>query len=354
MRRGLGHGGTALAGCAGQAFRPVLPRVALTVAAALGVGLPLFGGVDGTVVNQTTGRPQADVILMLMQPGESGMQQLGTAKTDAQGNFHFDKSPEGPKLLQAIYSGVLYTKMIPPGQPSTGVQVPVYNATKNTKLDHPSQRLLVLQPTGTELDVTETLIFDNQSNTTFNNPQTGSAEVWIPGPAQDNVSVRITPPGGMPIDRTASATRTPHIYKIDYPVNPGETRFDVNYVLPNATPLTYSGRVLDNSVPLRLVTPSAVSLQGAGIASLGREPTTQAQIYEVKSPTFTATIQGTGTLGAGQADSSNSAEDNGEPQIEEAAPRVYDRMYWVLGLAFGILALGSVLLWRRDAGRRRA
>src|SRR5579884_2561086 len=74
MRRGLGHGGTALAGCAGQAFRPVLPRVALTVAAALGVGLPLFGGVDGTVVNQTTGRPQADVILMLMQPGESGMQ----------------------------------------------------------------------------------------------------------------------------------------------------------------------------------------------------------------------------------------------------------------------------------------
>src|SRR5579884_968757 len=137
-------------------------------ALALFAAIPALAAVDGTVVNQTTGKPQPNAILMLMQPGQAGMQQLGTAKTDAQGNFHFDKSPEGPKLLQAIYSGVLYTQMIPPGSPTSGVQVPVYDVTKNPAVDRPAQHLMVLQPTGSELDVTETFIFDNQTKTTFN------------------------------------------------------------------------------------------------------------------------------------------------------------------------------------------
>src|SRR5579884_4345606 len=129
-------------------------------ALALFAAIPALAAVDGTVVNQTTGKPQPNTILMLMQPGQAGMQQLGTAKTDAAGNFHFDKSPEGPKLLQAIYAGVLYTQMIPPGAPTTGVKVAVYDATKDAKVDHAAQHLIVLQPTGSALDVTDTFIFD--------------------------------------------------------------------------------------------------------------------------------------------------------------------------------------------------
>ena len=315
--------------------------------------IPLMAAVDGTVVNQTTGAPQPNTILMLMSPGEGGMQQLGTAKTDAQGHFHFDKGGEGrPNLLQAIYSGVLYTQMVPPGTPTTGVEVAVYDSTKDAKLDHAAQHLIILQPTGSELNVTDTFIFENQTKTTFNSPSAGSAEVWIPGPAPQSVPLQITPPGGMPLNRTATATKREHIYKIDYPVVPGETRFDVNYTLPNATPLTFSGRVLDSSVPLRLVAPPGVTLQGDGVDLLGREPNTQASIYNVKAASFTAEVQGTGTLGA-QDTQASSGEDNGEPQIQEAAPRIYDHMYVLLALAFGILVLGSMMLWRRDAVRGR-
>lgn len=320
----------------------------------LAAAIPMLAAIDGTVVNQTTGKPQPNAILMLMQPGQGGMQQLGTTKTDAQGNFHFDKSPEGPKLLQAIYSGVLYTHMIPPGSPTSGVQLPVYEATKDPKIDHAAQHLIVLQPTGSELDVTETFIFDNQTKTTYNSPDGGSAQVWIPGPVQKNIPVQITPPGGMPINRSAEATKREHVYKVDYPVNPGETRFDVNYALPAANPLTFEGKVLDSSVPLRLVVPSGVTLAGKDLDLMGREPSTQAAIYNVKGASFSAQVQGTGTLGGGQdqqASSGDSGEDNGSPQIQEIQPRIYDRMYWILGLAFGILALGSVILWRRDALR---
>jgi hypothetical protein len=326
-------------------------RGSVTLSLLLSV-VPLAAAVDGTVVNQTTGQPQANTILMLMTPGESGLQQLGTTKTDAQGHFHFDKSAEGrPNLLQGIYSGVLYTQMIPPGTPMTGVQLAVYDATKDAKLDHPAQHLIVLQPTGSELDVSDTFIFENQTKTTFNSPESGSAEVWIPGPAPQSVPVQITPPGGMPLSRTAAATKLEHVYKVDYPIQPGETRFDVSYTLPNATPLTFTSRVLDNSAPLRLVVPPGVSLQGDGLVLLGREPSTQASIYNVKSASFSAQVQGTGSLAA--QNSQASAEDNGEPQIEEVAPRIYDHLYLLLGLLFGILALGSALLWRRDAARGR-
>ncbi len=320
--------------------------------------VPLLAAVDGTVVNQTTGKPQPNTILMLMSPGESGMQQLGTTKTDAQGNFHFDQGGTGrPNLLQAIYSGVLYTQMIPPGTATSGVQVAVYEATNDSRIDHPAQHLIVLQPTGSELDVTETFIFDNQTKTTFNSPQNGSALVWIPGPPPKSVPVQITPPGGMALNRTAELTRREHIYKIDYPVNPGETRFDVNYTLPNASPPAFEGRLLDSSVPLRLVAPNGVTLQGNGLDLLGREPSTQASIYNVKAASFRAEIQGTGTLSSQQnADTAgiDGGEDSGQPQIQEVVPRVYDHLYWLLGLALAILLLGSVLLWRMDAARRHS
>ena len=92
---------------------------------------PLLAGIDGTVVNKTTGAPQADVILQLLQPTQQGLQTIGTVRSDAAGKFHFDQEPAGPKLVQAIYAGVLYTHMIPPGTPTSGVEVPIYDATKD-------------------------------------------------------------------------------------------------------------------------------------------------------------------------------------------------------------------------------
>ena len=42
-------------------------------------------------------------------------------------------------------------------------------------------------------------------------------------------------------------------------------------------------------------------------------------------------------------------EDAGQPKTTEILARVYDKLYWVLGLTFGILALGGTLLFRKGA-----
>jgi len=42
-------------------------------------------------------------------------------------------------------------------------------------------------------------------------------------------------------------------------------------------------------------------------------------------------------------------EDGGSPPVEIKKPRLYSQLFWVLGLALGILALGGTMLYRRGA-----
>ena len=91
-----------------------------------------------------------------------------------------------------------------------------------------------------------------------------------------------------------------------------------------------------------------MTLTGANLEPLGQEPSTQAVIYNVKGNSFDVQVSGTGTLG--QPDTAAASdEDTGQPHIEAVTPRLYDNLYMVLALAFAILILGSILLYRRGA-----
>jgi hypothetical protein len=305
-----------------------------------------FASVDGVVMNATTGSPEPGVSVNLVQPGAGGMETLATVKSDAVGKFKVDQSiPPGPALLQATYQGATYTLILPPGGPTNGVQVNVYNATTDPKSAKLGQRMMVLEPSASALKVTETLLYQNDSNTTFQDAANGSAQFFLPPAAKGNVSVTINSPGGMPIQRPAQKTKQANIYKIDYPLRPGETRFDVNYSLPPSD--TFSGQLAHPGDATKLVTPVSVTLSGDGIESLGQEPQTQAHIYNVKNPKYEVKIQGIGSLRDNETQAGASQEDTGAPGVEVSQARLYSRLYWVLGLTFGILAFGGLLLYRR-------
>ena len=82
----------------------------------------------------------------------------------------------------------------------------------------------------------------------------------------------------------------------------------------------------------------------------GQEPKTQASIYKIKDASFKVEVQGTGSLAGAEA--SQSDDNNGQPTIQEVKPRIYERLYWILGMAFAILGLGSVLLYRSTPVRQ--
>jgi len=130
-------------------------------------------------------------------------------------------------------------------------------------------------------------------------------------------------------------------------VKPGETRFDVSYTMPAST--KFSSRTLYKEAPTRLVSPAAVTLAGPTLSSLGQEPTTQANIYDAKGMEYTVEITGSGMLRPPAAETPDEAAGSGGPEIKQIRPKLYERLYWVLGLTLAILALGFFWIYRLDS-----
>jgi hypothetical protein len=309
--------------------------------------IPAFAVVDGTIVNGTTGKPEPNTVVMLIQPTQAGMQTLGTTKSDAQGNFSFaNNDNQGPRLIQAIFQGVQYNKMVPPGMPSTGVQIPVYASTTKAGTAKETQHFIVLQPGDKEMNVSEGLLYVGDPNITYYDPVNGSVRFYVPPEAKGPIAVTVNPAGGMPIQRPALKTKEPNIYKVDYPIHPGETRFDLNYTVPTTNPMIFTDKEIHPEAASNLVVPNGVTVKSDDLELAGTEPKTQASIYRIKDASFKVEVTGTGLI---QDQAEGSGDDNGQPQVQEVKPRIYESMYWILGMAFAILGLGSVLLARNTA-----
>ena len=307
----------------------------------------LFAAIEGTVVNGTTGKPEPSIKISLVQPGANGMQAIATSVSDANGKFSIDHDlPPPPALLQADYKGVTYTQVQPPGRPTTGIQFQIYESASKPPTGMQSAHLIMIEPSPTALDISETFLIRNESTTTFQDSSNGTAQFYPPKSAGDKVQVSVTPPTQMTINRSAVKAAKPGAFKIDYPARPGETRFDMHYTLPAAD--TFSGKVAPSDRPTTIVTPLSVKLSGDGVKEVGVEQEVQARLYQITAPSFEVKIEGTGSIRERESKDAPE-EDTGQPKTTEILARIYDKMYWVLGLTFGILALGGTLLFRKGA-----
>ncbi len=316
----------------------------------------LFGSIDGTVMNRTTGKPQPSVNITLVKPGQQGMRTIGFAASDASGHFTFqnDEPGGGPQLLQANYKGVNYNKLMTPNIPTSNVELDVYEATKSPAVAHIAQEMLVLEPSTSQIGISETVVVENQTNTTYNNDALGGLRFYLPPAANGQVRINAQGPQGMPLPRPAEKTKDGDIFKVDFPIKPGETEFQVNYVLPVGSPFAFRGRVVNvdgmPAGPLRLVAPPGVTLTGKDIQQVGTEPKTQATIYNViAADNFSVDVTGTGSLR--NADASSAGDDSGAPQVTEGRPRIYKHLAWLVALAFCVLGVGLIVLFRNSPVR---
>jgi hypothetical protein len=322
--------------------------------AVLGLAIPAIGfcAIEGVVMNNTKSKPQPGATVTLIRLG-SGMTSAGTVQSDAQGKFRLEQDLEAksPHLLQVMHQGVTYNTMLPPGSASTGIELPVYDASANAPEAKVSQHMVLLEPTGTELRVSETFIYANSGKVTFNRPD-GTLSFYIPPDLSTPLRVVVQAPQGMPVQRSAEKGKEPNTYVVKYPMRPGETRIDLSYALPAAT--KFASRILHSGGPVRIVVPKGVKLEGAGLSEMGIHQETQATIYELKGETLALNIEGTGSLRAagGTRSSENSAtEEDTSPGIEQAKPRIYKRLEIVIALSLAMLAIGFVLLYRSDLNR---
>src|SRR4051794_8747725 len=234
--------------------------------------LASFGAVEGTVQNQTTGKPQAGDSVTLIELG-SGMNTVGSVRSDAEGKFslNFDLKPGTPYLIQGLHQGVTYNRMLPPGSPSTGISVDVYDAAPKVPSAKVSQDMILLEPTAGKLEVNETVIYTNDGKTTLHSPE-GSLKIQTPPSVTSAPRMRITAPQGMPITREPEKGKEPNTWVVQYPIKPGETRIDFNYSVPAGKNPTFQGKILHGGGPVRFVAPPGVKLESPALTDLGPEP----------------------------------------------------------------------------------
>jgi len=315
-------------------------------------GAPAWAAISGTVVNGTTGQPQAGIAVTLLRMGASGPEAVGDGKADAQGHFSLnaEASAQGPTLVRATLDGITYTKLIPPGTPSEGLTLEIYQASKDPGSAKVTKHLIFLDPTDQGLVINEAYLFDNDGKTAWSDPANGTLRFFLPAGANGKVQINATAPGGMPLPESALKTDKPDIFKVNFPVRPGETRFDLNYTTPYTAGTPYAGKVASRDQNTYLIVPKGVTLTGDRLNDMGTEPRTKAHIFGLQDASYKVSLTGTAQPSAAEADAgSDSGTSDPGNQIQEIMPRVLTQLKPILGLALGILALGFVLLYRASS-----
>jgi hypothetical protein len=318
--------------------------------------------IDGIVLNGATGKPQPGATVTLFKVGGNGPETIESVKTSSDGKFSIDKELPGPRLLQAAFDGVTYNHMLPPGAPSNAVTISVYPSTTKIGSARVDQHMMLLEPApNNTLNISESYVWVNDGKTTFNDPDKGTLEFYLAPETGGKVEINARAPQGMPIRRAAEKTSKPNIYKIDFPIKPGQSQFDLTYQMPFTSPGEFEGKFFYKGAPTRIVAPQGVTLSGDGVQTLGPGPAgTNVTIYGVDGPDFKVAISGTGTLR--NADQSESDQGGGQ-SISQIMPKLYGAgspnatfletvgsVKWIVSLTLGILALGFAMLYRTGTG----
>jgi len=321
--------------------------------------LPGMAAITGTVINRTTGQPQAGATVGFYKLQEK-FELSKQATTDAKGNFSIDDSADDPNphMIRTTFQGVGYIHMVTPGSPTTGITLDVYNSSKQPGAAKVSKHMILFQPAGQQMTVNETYIIDNSGGTAWNDPDNGELHIWVPAAAAGKIDVNATAPQSMSIPADLVKTASKEIYGVNFPIKPGQTRVDLDYALPYDSGAPYKGKIVSKDENTYLVVPSGVSISGAGLNDLGVEPKTQARLYGLKAASYEVQLTGSVTPAAdspasggdsGAAASGDSSAESGAPQAEIAKPQVLGQMWPILGLGLGILAIGFTILYRASA-----
>ena len=315
------------------------------------VAASAFAAVDGTVVNQTTGKPQANAVVTLFKLTEAGPQLVAAAKADAQGKFTIAKDAgEGPLLVEAGFQGVSYNQMLPPGTPRIGVTINVFDATADEAAApaRPAHRSSIEPANGQHRRSAETFLFRNDGKSTYYNPAKGTLRFFAPKDSK-GLHVTATSPGGMPVRARAGSRQNPEL--TNSPIRHqarGETRLDVTYTVPYSDP----GEVHDQGLLQRTTTRPRRAERGDarrrqpdiarhGAADPGRHLRDPCRGDRRKDHWNGQHARRRGRSLRGQA------EETGPALRVITPPGSGDRQLEILVLAFAVLALGFAMLYRK-------
>jgi len=313
------------------------------------------GTLAGIVINRTTGKPEPNVALDLLSPTQ-GMTELATATSDSGGHFSVTKDSIGmaPVLIRATFQDVSFNTFAPPGRP--GVEVEVYDISKDPKTISVTSHIVIFQPQGDKLVGAEEYEVTNASQPAVAFFRTdGNFDFAIP----ENGSLgQVTTTTGMGMSvAQASIDKGKGRYAIAYAFRPGQTNVRLSYELPypnNAAtlklPVTYAG------AKILVVAPPGVTVSADGLTSAGQE---QGMMVYTHDPlpakgVLSVSLSGVGSApasdggGQGQGGAQEGNSRTGGQEVIAAPSRLDDYKWFIFAGLAALFAMGAILLSRKQ------
>ncbi len=321
----------------------------------------------------TVGKPSAGDKVSLLSLS-AALDEVGTAKTDAQGNFTLTTPSEAPYLIKVEHQKGAYFKNVPPG--TTTVQIPVYDVA--TKVDGVSTEADVLKiesdPSGSQLKITENYFVKNTSSPPRTQSSEHTYEVALPPDATLEGAATVGP-SNMPISATPDPVQPKGHYAFGFPIRPNEgesgTRFQLSYHVPYTGSYKFSPKLMEAADNVAIMLPKSMTFTpGAGTTytSVADDPNAQTFLMRNVKPgqALEFTVAGTGAFPRDtQADAGGAAQSGVQPAapngpggapggglgnpIDTPDP-LSKYKYWVLGILALVLAGAAAFLLRKPAG----
>jgi hypothetical protein len=318
--------------------------------------------IAGRVVNGTTNRPAVGQKVELLTLGE-GMKTASEVLSSTDGSFTFPavQNVQTPHLLlRAVYQGVNYNLSVSSHEEmDKPVTLTIYETTQKSDQIKVSLPVMLAQASGNALLVQQQYLLANETNPkkTLIGPQ---GTFLFDTPSQSvisELSVSVVGLAGIPLPQT-STPKSGGGYQISYPMKPGVNEIRISYRASYATSQRdFKHRLFYGTKAARvLILPPELQVSGAQVKSEGKDPRTQAAMYQV------AEIPQGGFLNLsilGEAPEVSTADDTGretetsQPQVKvvRLPNPVFEKKEIILG-ALGVFFALAILYGLRQRSHR--
>ena len=252
----------------------------------------LFAAIDGTVVNQTTGKPQAGVTITLVKPGRKECEPSATRSATPPA---ISSSKTISRAAVRNCCRQLQRRQL---QQADDAEYPDLRCrARCLRVDEIARRRAhraahagarAIAPARSPS--TKPSRFRTTRTQPINN-QRSVASLLSAACRQRPGADQCAGSQGMPLPRPAEKTEENDVFKINFPIKPGETEFK-SPMFSAGSPFTFRGARREHQRNAARPAASGCSLRrdaaGKDIQKLGTEPKTQATIYNVTASKFFA------------------------------------------------------------------
>ncbi len=311
----------------------------------------------GTVTNGTTNKPSPREQVALLSLA-NGMDEISHTTTDSQGHYSLNiPDDQAHHLVRVTRQSVGYFKAVPPG--ATTADVTVYDAATQLESIATSARVFHFQASGGNLDVSDRYILNNQSLPPRSRIGNQTFAVILPNGAELG-EASITGPGGMPLVVTPVPSGIKNRYAFDFPIRPGETKFELFYRLPYSGQYEFSLTPEGPLAELGVLLPKSMKFTGISTGFAQDSDEAGLAVFFAKDMVanqpvkFSLSGEGLISQTSSQDAAPGNAPADNTPTPSSAATPQNSAVWYITGAIAGVMVGIILVLWRKTSRKSAA